>query len=63
FTDCKVQGVTLKKVVVDLVSARGLQNTYVMMSHALSTAKVGVLRWFRPHHILTQLQQDLHDEL
>ncbi|KIO01198.1 hypothetical protein M404DRAFT_77765, partial [Pisolithus tinctorius Marx 270] len=32
FTDYKAQGTTLNKIIVDLVSARGVQHAYIMLS-------------------------------
>ncbi|KIK76901.1 hypothetical protein PAXRUDRAFT_168498, partial [Paxillus rubicundulus Ve08.2h10] len=51
YTDYKAQGATLPKVVLDLASARGLQNAYVMLSRAPAACKVGILHWFSPQRI------------
>ncbi|KAF8439783.1 hypothetical protein L210DRAFT_867440 [Boletus edulis BED1] len=63
FTDYKVQGASLSRVVVDLTSARGIQNAYVMLSRAPSLRKLGVFRWFSSHRIFSRLQEDLRTEL
>jgi hypothetical protein len=63
FTDYKVQGASLPPVVVDLASARGIQNAYVMLSRATGLQNLGVLQWFPSHRIFTQLQEDLRIEL
>lgn len=36
FMDYKVQGTSMKKVIIDLASARGVQNAYVMLSRVTS---------------------------
>ncbi|KIK76881.1 hypothetical protein PAXRUDRAFT_168539 [Paxillus rubicundulus Ve08.2h10] len=51
YTDYKAQGATLPKVVLDLASARGLQNAYVMLSRAPAACKVRILCWFSPQRI------------
>lgn len=50
-------------VVVDLASAQGIQNTYVMLSRAKGLRKLAVFRWFSSHHIFSRLQHDLQNEL
>ncbi|KAF8136453.1 hypothetical protein EV363DRAFT_1158675 [Boletus edulis] len=63
FTDYKVQGASMPNVVVDLASASGIQNAYVMLSRATGLQHLGVLRWFPPHRVFSRLQQDLRNEL
>ncbi|KAI6014876.1 hypothetical protein PISMIDRAFT_113920, partial [Pisolithus microcarpus 441] len=62
FTDYKVQGTSLQKVVVDLASAGGVQNAYVMLSRASSLSNLAILRSFAPHRPFGRLQEDLHNE-
>lgn len=42
FMDYKVQGASMDTVVVDLASAQGVQNAYIMLSRATSLAGLGV---------------------
>ncbi|KAF8426460.1 hypothetical protein L210DRAFT_869163, partial [Boletus edulis BED1] len=53
FTGYKAQGASMPNVVVDLASARGIQNAYVMLSRATGLRHIGVLRWFPSHRIFT----------
>ena len=62
-TDYKVQGRSLKRVIVDLSCARSLQSVYVMLSRAVSLGHVLILKWFPPHKAYQLLAQDLRDEL
>jgi ATP-dependent exoDNAse (exonuclease V) alpha subunit len=55
FTDYKVQGASLESVIVDLYSAQGLQNAYVMLSRVKSLCRLGVLCYFPPHHVFCRL--------
>ncbi|KAF8433752.1 hypothetical protein L210DRAFT_812138, partial [Boletus edulis BED1] len=63
FTDYKVQGASMDRVVIDLASARGIQNAYVMLSRATCLKKLAVLRWFSSHRVFSRLQEDLRTEL
>ncbi|KAG1868401.1 hypothetical protein F4604DRAFT_1494734, partial [Suillus subluteus] len=46
FTDFKVQGSELSKVIVDLTGVRTLQSIYVMLSRATKLTNVAILHWF-----------------
>ncbi|KAF8421889.1 hypothetical protein L210DRAFT_3389757 [Boletus edulis BED1] len=63
FTDYKVQGASMPNVVIDLASANGIQNAYVMLSRATGLQHLGILRWFSPHRVFSRLQEDLRNEL
>lgn len=63
FTDYKVQGTSMNTVIVDLASAQGIQNAYVMLSHTSSLQNLAVFRWFMPHRIFSCLQEDLRNKL
>jgi ATP-dependent DNA helicase PIF1 len=62
FTNYKVQGRSLERVVVDLVSCRSLQSVYMMLSWAKSLDSLAILRWFPPRKIFQRLLQDFRDE-
>ncbi|EGO04613.1 hypothetical protein SERLA73DRAFT_45387, partial [Serpula lacrymans var. lacrymans S7.3] len=51
FTDYKVQGRSLTKVIVDLATCRTLLSVYVMLSRAKSLASVAIIRWFNPDKV------------
>ena len=63
FTDYKVQGASMTTVIIDLVSARGIQNVYVMLSCATGLQNPAVYRWFTLHQAFSRLQEDLWNEL
>ena len=63
FTDYKVQGSSMDAVIVDLASACGIQNGYVMLSQATGLQNLAVFCWFSPHRIFTHLQEELRKEL
>ena len=63
FMDYKVQGASLKTVIIDLASAHSIQNAYVMLSCATRLAGLAVFRPFAPHCIFCCLPQDLRNEL
>ncbi|KAG2081811.1 uncharacterized protein F5147DRAFT_534846, partial [Suillus discolor] len=46
FTDFKVQGSSLDRVIVDLTWARSLQSIYVMLSRTPKLSHAAILRWF-----------------
>ncbi|KIJ58468.1 hypothetical protein HYDPIDRAFT_102603 [Hydnomerulius pinastri MD-312] len=62
YTDYKVQGQSLGKVIVDLASCRSLQSAYVMLSRAKTLSGIVVLRWFPSHKINQRLSQEFRDE-
>ncbi|EGO28390.1 hypothetical protein SERLADRAFT_346323, partial [Serpula lacrymans var. lacrymans S7.9] len=47
YTDYKVQGQSLKKVILDLTGCRSLQSVYIMLSCATSLAGVAIMRLFK----------------
>lgn len=63
FTDYRVQGSTLNAAVIDLASAHGLQNGYVMLSRVKSFSRLGILHWFSPHRVVSKIQEDLRHEI
>lgn len=63
FTDYKVQGSELSKVIVDLTNARTLQSIYVMLSCASKLRNVAILRWFSSRTLHADLQGDARNEL
>ncbi|KAG2155405.1 hypothetical protein DEU56DRAFT_693837, partial [Suillus clintonianus] len=63
FTDFKVQGSYLPKVIVDLTGARSLQSIYVMLSRASKLNNIAILRWFSSRTLHGDLQGDARQEL
>lgn len=63
FTDFKVQGSSLDRVIVDLTWARSLQSIYVMLSHAPKLSHVAILRSFSSRTLNSDLQGDTRAEL
>ncbi|KAG2148940.1 hypothetical protein DEU56DRAFT_729783 [Suillus clintonianus] len=63
FTDFKVQGSYLPKVIVDLTGTRSLQSIYVMLSRASKLENVAILRWFSSRNLHGELQGDARQEL
>jgi ATP-dependent DNA helicase PIF1 len=63
FTDFKVQGSYMPKVIVDLAGARSLQSIYVMLSRASTLKNVAILRWFSSRVLHAELQGDARREL
>ncbi|KAG2738980.1 hypothetical protein P692DRAFT_201730298 [Suillus brevipes Sb2] len=63
FTDFKVQGSHLPKVIVDLSGARSLQSIYVMLSRASRLSDIAILRWFTSRTLHADLQGDARNEL
>jgi hypothetical protein len=62
FTDYKIQGRSLTKIVVDLEGCRSLQSAYVMLSRASSLKGIAIMRWFDPYKIQRQLPQQFRNE-
>ncbi|KAG2752525.1 hypothetical protein P692DRAFT_20698564, partial [Suillus brevipes Sb2] len=62
FTDFKVQGSYLPKVVVDLAGAKSLQSIYVMLSRASQLRNIAILRWFSAKTLHAELQGDVREE-
>ncbi|KAG1871361.1 hypothetical protein DFJ58DRAFT_713870 [Suillus subalutaceus] len=62
FTDFKVQGSFLPKVVVDLAGAKSLQSIYVMLSRASRLQSIAIMRWFSSKTLHAQLQGDARAE-
>ncbi|KAH7912389.1 hypothetical protein BJ138DRAFT_1134788 [Hygrophoropsis aurantiaca] len=62
FTDFKVQGKSFSKVILDLSSARYLQNAYVMLSRASSLDGVAILRLFGSRVIHSDLSAEFRQE-
>lgn len=58
FTDFKVQGGFLPKVVIDLSCAKSLQSIYVMLSRAPRLDGIAILRWFSSRWLNSDLQTD-----
>lgn len=48
YTDYKVQGRSLKQVIIDLVNCKSLQSVYVMLSRATSFVNLAILWWSPP---------------
>ncbi|KAG1856863.1 hypothetical protein C8R48DRAFT_547860, partial [Suillus tomentosus] len=63
FTDFKVQGGFLPKVVVDLSCAKSLQSIYMMLSRAPKLEGVAILRWFSSRWVNSKLQADARAEM
>jgi ATP-dependent DNA helicase PIF1 len=63
FTDFKVQGSSLNRVIVDLTWARSLQSIYVMLSRAPKLSNIAILRWFSSKTLNSNLQGDARAEL
>ncbi|KAG2145271.1 hypothetical protein DEU56DRAFT_732276 [Suillus clintonianus] len=63
FTDYKVQGSSLPKVIFDLTCARSLQSIYVMLSRAPRLSNIAILRWFSSKTLNADLQGDAREEL
>lgn len=63
FTDFKVQGGFLPKVVVDLSCAKSLQSIYVMLSRAPKLEGIAILRWFSARWLHSDLQADAQAEM
>ncbi|KAG2091993.1 uncharacterized protein F5147DRAFT_586032 [Suillus discolor] len=63
FTDFKVQGGFLPKVVIDLSCAKSLQSIYVMLSWALQLDGIAILRWFSSRWLNSELQADTRTEM
>ncbi|KAG1726070.1 uncharacterized protein EDB91DRAFT_1239688 [Suillus paluster] len=63
FTDFKVQGSSLTKVIVDLTCAKSLQSIYVMLLRAPKLNGIVVLRWFSSQWLNSDLQADAREEL
>ncbi|EGN92826.1 hypothetical protein SERLA73DRAFT_65124, partial [Serpula lacrymans var. lacrymans S7.3] len=62
YTNYKVQGRSLKKVILDLAGCRFLQNVYVMLSHATSLAGVAILRTFKSVRTNQHIGQEFREE-
>ncbi|EGN93337.1 hypothetical protein SERLA73DRAFT_27735, partial [Serpula lacrymans var. lacrymans S7.3] len=62
FTDYKVQGRSLQRVLVDLSNCKTLQSAYVMLSRAKSLAGVVIIRWFSPHKVQKPLSDEFERE-
>lgn len=62
FTEYKIQGRSLKHVIVDLQGCKSLQSAYVMLSRATSLSAIAILRWFVPGKIYKPLSQQFRDE-
>ncbi|KAF8143072.1 hypothetical protein K438DRAFT_1634279 [Mycena galopus ATCC 62051] len=62
FTDYKLQGRSLQRVIVDLNGARSLQSLYIMISRATSLGSMSVLRNFTPRTLHTHLGEDFRRE-
>ncbi|KAG2108799.1 hypothetical protein BD769DRAFT_1365823, partial [Suillus cothurnatus] len=63
FTDFKVQGSFLPKVIFDLTGARSLQSMYVMLSRASKLKNIAILWWFSSRTLHGQLQGDAQEEM
>ncbi|KAG2744808.1 hypothetical protein P692DRAFT_20742685 [Suillus brevipes Sb2] len=63
FTDFKVQGSYMPKVIVDLAGTRLLQSIYVMLSRASTLRNVAILHWFSSRVLHAELQGDARREL
>ncbi|KAG1798683.1 hypothetical protein EV424DRAFT_1275419, partial [Suillus variegatus] len=63
FTDFKVQGSYLPKVIVDLTGTRSLQSIYVMLSRASKLKNIAILRWFSSQTLHGDLQGDAREEM
>ncbi|KAG1886351.1 uncharacterized protein F5891DRAFT_968729 [Suillus fuscotomentosus] len=63
FTDFKIQGSTMTKVVVDLTGAKTLQSIYVMLSRVSCLRDVAILRWFSSRTLYGSLQGDAREEM
>ncbi|KAH7904012.1 hypothetical protein BJ138DRAFT_1019737 [Hygrophoropsis aurantiaca] len=62
FTDFKAQGKTFSKVILDVSSARFLQNAYVMLSRATSLKNMAILRLFGSKVIHSDLSAEFREE-
>lgn len=62
FTDYKVQGRSLTKVIIDLFDSKSSQSAYVMLSRATQLSGVAIMRWFPPGKINKRLPQHFRDE-
>ncbi|KAF8133432.1 hypothetical protein EV363DRAFT_1162147, partial [Boletus edulis] len=62
FTDYKVQGSIMDNMIVDLASAKGIQNSYVMLSRVKQLSNLAILHWFPSPKIINCLPQDLRNE-
>ncbi|KAG1884141.1 hypothetical protein F4604DRAFT_1575108, partial [Suillus subluteus] len=63
FTDYKIQGSTMPKIVIDLTGAKSLQSMYVMLSRAGHLQDVTILRWFLSRTLHGSLQGDVWAEM
>ncbi|KAJ7597824.1 hypothetical protein C8J56DRAFT_720921, partial [Mycena floridula] len=61
-TTYKAQGLTFKKVIVDLASCRGSEAPYVMVSRVKSLEGLIVLRPFKLKHITSRPNEDVRQE-
>ena len=62
FTANKIQGQSLKLALVDLKSAKGTQALYVMISQAVSSDNLAVMRWFPSGNVDRRLSPEYRNE-
>ncbi|EGO04500.1 hypothetical protein SERLA73DRAFT_43758, partial [Serpula lacrymans var. lacrymans S7.3] len=61
-TDYKVQGRSLKRVILDLAGCRSLQSVYVMLSCATFLTGIAILRSFTGKKINQHMTQEFQDK-